>query len=172
MSRTKTHQSILHPVAYFSKKLTKTQQRYSAKERELLGILLAIQHWRHWIEGGDITVVTDHESLKTIQTKFEQPPRMVRFLDAIEHFNIKIIYRPDKANVLADYLSRPYDSEFPTIERGRNAVEDDGDFLVSLGDDSRRTETSEMEEVRHPHQLNRIDLQCIFEYLSLGQALH
>ncbi|KAI0993586.1 hypothetical protein K3495_g14598, partial [Podosphaera aphanis] len=171
MSTTKTHQSILHPVAYFSKKLTKTQQRYSAQERELLGILLAIQHWRHWIEGGDITVVTDHESLKTIQTKFEQPPRMVRFLDAIEHYNIKIIYRPGKANVLADYLSRPCNSEFPIIERGRNAVEDEGDDLVSLGDDSRRTETSELEEVRHPHQLNRIDLQCIFEHLSVGQTL-
>ncbi|KAI0996082.1 hypothetical protein K3495_g12100, partial [Podosphaera aphanis] len=151
--------------------LTKIQQRYSAQERELLGILLAIQHWRHWIERGDITVVTDHESLKTIQTKFEQPLRMVRFLDAIEHYNIKIIYRPGKANVLADYLSRPCDSEFPIIERGRNAVEDEGDDLVSLGDDSRRTETSELEEVRHPHQLNRIDLQCIFECLSVGQAL-
>ncbi len=56
MSTTKTHQFILHPIAYFSKKLTETQQCYSAQERELHRILLAIQHWRHWIEGGAITV--------------------------------------------------------------------------------------------------------------------
>lgn len=31
--------SFLHPVAYFSKKSTQTQSRYSAQERELLGIV-------------------------------------------------------------------------------------------------------------------------------------
>ncbi|KAI0992947.1 hypothetical protein K3495_g15237 [Podosphaera aphanis] len=97
--------STLHPIAYFSRKLNETQQRYSSQERELLGILLSIQHWRHWVEGGDITVVTDHESLKTISTKTDQPPRILRFLDTLEHYNIRILFRPGKANVLADYLS-------------------------------------------------------------------
>ncbi|KAI0991781.1 hypothetical protein K3495_g16406, partial [Podosphaera aphanis] len=78
--------SFLHPVAYFSEKLTQTQSRYSAQERELLGILLSLQHWWHWVEGGDVTVITDHESLKTISTKTEQPNRILRFLDAIEHY--------------------------------------------------------------------------------------
>lgn len=36
--------SVLHPVAYFSKRLTPTQQRYGAQERELLAIVLALQH--------------------------------------------------------------------------------------------------------------------------------
>ena len=50
--------SVLHPIAYFSHNLNGTQKRYLAQERELLGTLLALQHWRHWVEGGDITVIT------------------------------------------------------------------------------------------------------------------
>ncbi|POS83058.1 hypothetical protein EPUL_004164 [Erysiphe pulchra] len=52
--------SILHPIAFFSIKLNETQQRYSAQERELLFILLSLQHWCHWVEGGDVTAITDH----------------------------------------------------------------------------------------------------------------
>lgn len=47
---------------------------------------------------------------------------MMRFLDAIEHYGCRILYRPGKANVVADYLSRPSSDEavelaFPVIER-------------------------------------------------------
>ncbi|KAI0995043.1 hypothetical protein K3495_g13137 [Podosphaera aphanis] len=146
--------STLHPISYFSKKLTPTQVRYSAQERELLGIVLALQHWRHWVEGADVTVVTDHESLKTIQTKVEQPARIVRFLDALEHYGIRIVYRPGKANVLADYLSRPSDSIFV------NAQQQHVDPLAATTD-----------FVTNPDHLNRIDLQAIYEYFSLGHSL-
>lgn len=141
--------TALHPVAYFSKKLTDTQTRYAAQERELLGIMLALQHWRHWVEGGNVTVITDHESLRTLSTKTEQPARIVRFLDAIEHYGIRIFYRPGKANVLADYLSRPTEN---TQDRAY-PVEDQPDF------------------VRNLDQLNRIDLQAIYEYLRYGTML-
>ena len=75
--------ATLHQVSYFSRKLNDTQQRYSAQERELLCILLSLQHWRHWVEGGDITVITDHQSLNSLNTKMEQPARIVRFMDTI-----------------------------------------------------------------------------------------
>lgn len=147
--------STLHPVSYFSHKLNDTQQRYSAQERELLCILLALQHWRHWVEGGDVTVITDHESLKSLSTKTEQPARILRFIDSIEHYNVRIVYRKGKANVLADFLSRPPISVFPVDE-------EDG-----IGDD----QPLDLENIELPEQLNRVDLQCIFEYFSLGQQL-
>lgn len=172
--------SILHPVAYFSQKLNETQQRYSAQERELLGILMALRHWRHWVEGGNVTVITDHESLRTIQTKVEQPARIIRFLDSIEHFGIRIIYRRGKANVLADFLSRPNDEAFPSEEnrsteenlereyeniQSQNNIEEDGN------DDSDRAEMPELPVVENPDQLNRIDLKCIFEFFTQQQEL-
>jgi hypothetical protein len=94
-------------VAYYSRKLTDTQTRYSSQERELLAILLSLQHWRHWVENGDVTVITDHQILKNLNTKAELPARIVRFLDTIKHFGARVLYRSGKVNVLADYLSRP-----------------------------------------------------------------
>jgi hypothetical protein len=36
--------SILHPVAYKSKKLTETESRYSAQEREMVAAKYALDH--------------------------------------------------------------------------------------------------------------------------------
>lgn len=139
--------SALHPIAYFSKKLDATQGRYSAQERELLAVMLSLQHWRHWVEGGDVTVITDHESLKTINNKTEQPARILRFLDAIEHYGVRLLYRPGKANVLADYLSRPPEEKETSLPG------------------------TEIRTVRHPHELSRYDLQAVFEYLHHNAPL-
>ncbi|KAI1004419.1 hypothetical protein K3495_g3793 [Podosphaera aphanis] len=168
-SKPEKKQSLLHPVAYFSRKLSETQQRYSSQERELLGILLSLQHWRHWVQGGDVTVVTDHESLKSLQTKAEQPPRMLRFLDTIEHYNVRILFRPGKANVLADFLSRPVASVFPLLEeegRDTGTGEPIDESHASSG-----PEMADITQVKFPYQLNRIDLQCILEFLTLRQPL-
>lgn len=99
--------SVLHPVAYFSKKLTETRKRYSSQEGELLGILLSLQHWRLWVEGGDVALVTDHESLKTLNKNIEPSNRILHFLDAIEHHGVKIVCISGNLSILAAYLSKP-----------------------------------------------------------------
>lgn len=43
--------SELHPIAYESHKLTDTQRRYSAQEKELCAIVFALQTWSTWVEG-------------------------------------------------------------------------------------------------------------------------
>jgi hypothetical protein len=139
-------QRVLHPVAYFSKKLTDTQTRYSSQKREFLAIIICLQHWRHWVKDGDVTVIIDHESLKTLNTKTELPARIMRFLDAMENFGARIIYRPGTANVLADYLSRPPDTAHAADERKRARI-------------------------TRPKELNRIDLQAIHKHLSYNEPL-
>ncbi|KAK3545455.1 hypothetical protein QTP70_007692 [Hemibagrus guttatus] len=42
---------LLHPCAYFSKKLSPVEQNYDIRNRELLAIKLALEEWRHWLEG-------------------------------------------------------------------------------------------------------------------------
>ena len=54
----------LQPVAYESRKLNPAETRYSAYERELLGIVWAIGKWRHYLEGKHFIVQTDHSSLR------------------------------------------------------------------------------------------------------------
>ena len=53
----------LHPIVYLSKKLTEMESRYSTQERELLAAKYALDHWRHIIEGSEILIRSDHQSL-------------------------------------------------------------------------------------------------------------
>ena len=55
----------LQPLAFLSRRLKPTEQRYSAYERELVAVAYCLQSWRHYLEGcpGGVTVVTDHQPL-------------------------------------------------------------------------------------------------------------
>ncbi|PLW20248.1 hypothetical protein PCANC_07422 [Puccinia coronata f. sp. avenae] len=101
----------LKPIAYESRKLSKTEQNYSAQERELLAIVHALKHFRGYIEGSPILVRTDHESLKYFKTQRHVNRRLARFVDEIEFFNVHIIYRPGPEQMAADALSRKPDGD-------------------------------------------------------------
>nr|VZI39486.1 unnamed protein product [Spirometra erinaceieuropaei] len=50
-------------LTFFSKKLSPAETRYSKFGRELLAIYLAVKHFRHFLEGRDFTIFTDHKPL-------------------------------------------------------------------------------------------------------------
>ena len=54
------HWDVWHPVGYFSKRLNDTESRYSATEREMLGCILAIEHWCSYLVGRAFDVLADH----------------------------------------------------------------------------------------------------------------
>ena len=97
--------------------MTPTEQRYSAQEREMLAIVYALHKWRGYIEGSPILVHTDHESLKHFLTQKHLGCCLARFADSIAHFDIEIIYRPGKHQLVADVLScRSGHTEVPDSE--------------------------------------------------------
>ena len=51
------------PISYFSRKLRPPETRYSTFDRELLAVYLAIKHFRHFVEGREFFVLTDHKPL-------------------------------------------------------------------------------------------------------------
>jgi hypothetical protein len=53
-----------HPVAYFSRPVAPHHRSLAAYERELIGLVLAIRHWRPYLWGRQFLVRTDHFSLK------------------------------------------------------------------------------------------------------------
>ncbi|KAA1131665.1 hypothetical protein PGTUg99_050095 [Puccinia graminis f. sp. tritici] len=117
----------LKPIAYESRKLSKTEQNYSAQERELLAIVHALKHFRGYIEGSPILVRTDHESLKYFKTQRHVNRILARFVDEIEFFNVHIIYRPGPEQIAADALSRkpdgPSDLEPPEVADSLFSIE-------------------------------------------------
>lgn len=103
------HQSIWKPLAFYSRKLTPTECRYSAFDRELLAIYLAVKHFRHNLEGRSFSVFTDHKPLtKALLSKTERSPRQANQLDFISQFTSDIQHISGKDNVVADTLSRMY----------------------------------------------------------------
>ena len=52
-----------HPIAYISKALGVKTRGLSTYEKEYLAILLAVDHWRSYLQQGEFIILTDHHSL-------------------------------------------------------------------------------------------------------------
>ena len=94
-------------VAYASKALNPTQQRYSQTEREALAIIWGCEHFRMYLLGAHFTVITDHKPLISI---FNKPTsslsaRMERWMLRKQPYDFTVTYQPGADNA-ADYLSR------------------------------------------------------------------
>ncbi|KAI2646638.1 Transposon Tf2-8 polyprotein [Labeo rohita] len=99
---------ILHPCAFYSRKLSPAEQSYDVGNRELLAIKLALEEWRHWLEGAihSFTIITDHKNLQCLREAKRLNPRQARWALFFTRFNFKITYRPGSKNIPADTLSR------------------------------------------------------------------
>jgi hypothetical protein len=55
-----------HPIAFISKPLSKRNQGLTVYKKEYLAILLAVDHWRHYLLQEEFYIHTDHQSLTHI----------------------------------------------------------------------------------------------------------
>lgn len=99
---------ILHPCAFFSRKLAPAEQNYDIGNRELLAIKLALEEWRHWLEGANhqFEVITDHRNLEYLRETKRLNPRQARWALFFTRFDFMVSYRPGSKNCRADALSR------------------------------------------------------------------
>lgn len=107
----------MYPCAFFSRKLNSAERNYDVGNRELLAIKLALEEWRHWLEGAifPFTVLTDHKNLEYLLTAKRLNPRQARWALFFTRFNFTVTYRPGSKSTKADALSR--------IEERGNEVE-------------------------------------------------
>ncbi len=102
----------LHPVAYFSKKLSRAERRYGATARELMGLVLALRKWRHYLMGcAGVELWTDCKPLTWLKTQSELQPMHARWLELLSQFPLDLKYVKGEENVVADALSRRPDYE-------------------------------------------------------------
>lgn len=96
----------MHPVAYFSKKLTPTQRKRKAIYLECLAIKEAIQYWQHWLLGHRFIAISDHKPLENLKIKSRTDEELGDLVYYLSQYDFTIKYSPGKTNQEADALSR------------------------------------------------------------------
>lgn len=100
----------LHPCAFFSLRLSPAERNYDVGNRELLAVKLALEEWRHWLEGSEqpFIVWTDHRNLEYIRSAKRLNARQARWTLFFGRFNFTLTYRPGSRNIKPDALSRQF----------------------------------------------------------------
>ena len=100
------------PIAFASRKLSSAEQNYAARDKELLAVVYACERWRHYLQGPEFTIRSDHQSLEVLQQmKLRQlsntNKRIARWAETLADFNFTIQHIAGTSNI-ADALSRQF----------------------------------------------------------------
>ncbi|XP_054793649.1 uncharacterized protein LOC129299213 [Prosopis cineraria] len=95
-----------HPIAYESRKLNDTERCYTVQEKEISAIIHCLRTWRHYLLRSKFTIMTDNVATSYFQTQKKLSPKQARWQDFLAEFDYWLEYKPGKANVVADALSR------------------------------------------------------------------
>jgi hypothetical protein len=102
--------AVLHqgdgPVAFFSRAVAEHHTKLPAYERELIGLVKAVRHWRPYVWGRFFLVRTDHFSLKFILDQRLTTIPQHTWVTKLFGYDFEVEYRQGKHNVVADALSR------------------------------------------------------------------
>ena len=96
------------PIAFTSKKLDPTQQRYSQPEREMLGIVTALQAFEYYIYMSHTFIHTDARALTFAQSMKCTNSKIARWSLLLNSFNHSMVWQPNTCYAirLADIMSR------------------------------------------------------------------
>ena len=72
--------------------------------------MLALQEWRHWLEGSTFPFIvwTDHKNLSYLRSACRLNSRQARWALFLGRFNFSLTYRPGSRNTKPDALSRQF----------------------------------------------------------------
>uniref|UniRef100_J3NB79 Integrase catalytic domain-containing protein n=1 Tax=Oryza brachyantha TaxID=4533 RepID=J3NB79_ORYBR len=95
-----------HPIAYISKALGPRTSGLSTYEKECLAILLAVDHWRSYLQHGEFLIRTDQRSLTHLDDQHLVTPWQHRAFTKLLGLQYRIVYKKGVENKGADSLSR------------------------------------------------------------------
>jgi hypothetical protein len=108
-TKSKARKPKLHPIAYYSATFTPTKRNYDIYERELLAIIKALAHWRHYLvwTKEPFKIQTDHANLLYWKSARKLNGRTARWHGFLQDYSYEIEHVPGKLHTAADALSRP-----------------------------------------------------------------
>ena len=135
----KTIKGFLQPVSFFHHALSANEQRYTATEKELLAVVLAVKKYRIYL-GRDFDLITDHEALQWLKSlnPEDEIGRRGRWFDLLQQFSMNIIPKKGKSPemTMADFMSRVKSDGSCKREPGDDQDESDRIMVISssMGD--------------------------------------
>ncbi|MEL7196586.1 MAG: RNase H-like domain-containing protein, partial [Bacteroidota bacterium] len=126
------------PIAYASRLLSDTEEKYSVTEKEALAVVWALRKFRDLILGYPVTILTDHKPLLGLFRGRNFQGKLARWYLQVQEVDPTLKYIPGPTNIIADALSRAREEEaneflclsvqqvdldLPTIKREQNSDE-------------------------------------------------
>jgi hypothetical protein len=93
------------PIAFFSRKLSDTQRKYSVTKIELLAIVKTLKEFKGMLWGQKIKVFTDHANLMRDALGLTSD-RVYQWMLLLEEYGPEIVYIKGIHNTLVDAVSR------------------------------------------------------------------
>jgi transposase InsO family protein len=110
------HDGQLHPVAFWSRKSNPAECNYDIHDREMLAIVLALGHWRHYCEGAKhtVTIFTDHKNLEVFMSTKVLNRRQARWAELLSGYDFVLVHTPGSSNPADGPSRRPdYATDVP-----------------------------------------------------------
>lgn len=98
--------NLENAIYFISKNMQGPELDYTATEKEMLAVIYALNKFRHYIIGYKIYVHTDHTTIRYLMNKPSITGRLARWLLLMQEFDITVVDKPGKSNVVADYYYR------------------------------------------------------------------
>lgn len=108
-----------HPIAYASRTLSKSEQKWAQIEKELLAIVFACQRFHFFLYGRQFTVESDHKPLESLVLRdIDDVTKRLQgmFMSLLTYAGLQVVYKPGKEMLVADCLSRAQLSHISEIE--------------------------------------------------------
>jgi hypothetical protein len=99
------------PAGLMSWKFTDMQCHYQTYEHEMIAILQVLLKWEDKLMGYHIHVVSNHESLKFMQTQHHLSSWQVQWMEFLLQFDFDITFVQGISNKVADILSCYFETD-------------------------------------------------------------
>ena len=124
-------EKLPYAIYFISKNLSKAELNYTISKKELLVVLHFLNKFRHYITGYQTFVHIDHVVIRYLMNKPDVNARIIRWLLLLQQFDLTIVDKPSKGNVVADFLPR---LDLPAGEEGTvdDQMPDEHLFSISV----------------------------------------
>lgn len=96
------------PIMFISRTLKETEENYAMNGKEMLAIIWALNSLRSNLYGSrKVRIYTDHQPLTYALSNKNTNSKLKRWKAILEDYNYELKYKPGKANLVTESLSRP-----------------------------------------------------------------